>query len=118
MFIDEYDASISLYLKKILQISGELSGNCWLLDRLTKQEQAMFRDEEKKFSSKLKSQSWKASGITRDWPDGRAIFKGGVQDRLTVVINGEEHLALCLSIYDGNLKVSDNRIMIIMSLHL
>eukprot|EP00794_Sanderia_malayensis_P016731 gene16730-18426_t len=85
-------------------ITGELEGNCWLLDRLCKEEKAFFKDEEKKFNNKLKSANWKSAGISRDWPDGRAIFKGGRQESFIVMINGEEHLTMCLSVYDGDLQ--------------
>lgn len=77
------------------------------MDRLSQQEKTKFKEEERKFRSKLKSIAWKSAGITRDWPDGRAIFKGGQQDRLTIFINCEEHLAMNLFVYDCNIEVSN-----------
>ena len=86
------------------RFQGALSGKFYELDNLSMEDQAYLKARRIPIA-KPKSEALNISGVTRDWPDGRAVYYGHDNGRFAIGVNCDEQLVMNIMVYDSNIKV-------------
>lgn len=96
-----------LVSKTLLALTGELAGKYYPLDGMSKDIQEQLIADH--FLFKAGDRFLEASGLNRDWPDGRGIYHNNDKTFL-VWINEEDQLRIISMQYGGDIKATFRRL--------
>ncbi|XP_078516367.1 creatine kinase B-type [Lissotriton helveticus] len=91
-----------LSIEALASLEGDLAGKYYALKNMTDEEQQQLIDDHFLFDKPV-SPLLLASGMARDWPDGRGIWHN-VNKTFLVWINEEDHLRVISMQKGGNMK--------------
>ncbi|KAM6905742.1 creatine kinase, brain b [Lycodopsis pacificus] len=97
----------NLSLESLDMLDGDLKGKYFALKNMTEEEQQQLIDDHFLFDKPV-SPLLLASGMARDWPDGRGIWHNDNKTFL-VWVNEEDHLRVISMQKGGNMKEVFNR---------
>ncbi|KAJ3613411.1 hypothetical protein NHX12_019660 [Muraenolepis orangiensis] len=97
----------TLSIEALDTLSGDLKGKYYALKNMTDAEQQQLIDDHFLFDKPV-SPLLLASGMARDWPDGRGIWHN-VNKTFLVWVNEEDHLRVISMQKGGNMKEVFNR---------